>query len=185
MKKYLEIFWTFFKIGLFTFGGGYVMINIMSHTIVNKKQWLTEDEMFDLLVISESTPGPFAINGATYIGYKRAKFWGSFFATLGVVLPSFIIILLINFFLEAFKENLIIQNALKGISAGVSVLILLAFMKMSKKIQVNIVNVILFVVALAVAFFNFFSIIYVLIAGALFGLIYGTVRSRRDVNRTT
>ncbi|NMA05479.1 MAG: chromate transporter [Acholeplasmataceae bacterium] len=185
MKKYLEIFWTFFKIGLFTFGGGYVMINIMSHTIVNKKGWLTEDKMFDLLVISESTPGPFAINGATYIGYKHAKFWGSFFATLGVILPSFIIILLISFFLETFKENLIIQNGLKGISAGVSVLILLALMRMGKKVPINLVNIILFLVALVVAFFNFFSIIYVLIAGAIFGLIYGTVRGRKDVNRTT
>ena len=100
--------------------------------------------MFDLLVISESTPGPFAINGATYIGYKHAKFWGSFFATLGVVLPSFIIILLISFFLETFKENLIIQNGLKGISAGVSVLILLALMRMGKKVPINLVNIMLF-----------------------------------------
>lgn len=179
MKKYLDIFWTFFKIGLFTFGGGYVMIQMMSHTIVNKKGWLTEDEMFELLVISESTPGPFAINGATYIGYKRAKFFGAFFATLGVIVPSFIIILLISFFLQAFKENIIIQNGLKGISAGVSVLILLALMKIGKKVPINVMNIILFIAAFVVAFFNFFSIIYVLIAGALFGLIYGVVRSKR------
>lgn len=179
MKRLLDIFWTFFKIGLFTFGGGYVMINIMSHTIVTKKGWLTEDEMFELLVISESTPGPFAINGATYIGYKCRKFWGSFFATLGVILPSFIIILLISFFLQAFQNNIIIQNGLKGISAGVSVLILLALMKIGKKVPINIINIILCVVAFIVSFFNLFSIIYVLIAGALFGLIYGVVRSRR------
>ncbi|MFA5720046.1 MAG: chromate transporter [Acholeplasmataceae bacterium] len=180
MKKYGEIFITFFKIGLFTFGGGYVMINIMSHTIVNKKGWLSEDEMFELLVISESTPGPFAINGATYIGYKHAKFWGSFFATLGVVLPSFIIILLISFFLQAFKDNIFIQNGLKGISAGVSVLILLALMKIGKKAPINVINVLLFLIALVVSFFNFFSIIYVLIGGAIFGLVYGLIRSRRD-----
>lgn len=180
MKKYGEIFLTFFKIGLFTFGGGYVMINIMSHTIVNKKGWLTEDEMFELLVISESTPGPFAINGATYIGYKHAKFWGSFFATLGVILPSFIIILLISFFLQAFKDNLFIQHGLKGISAGVSVLILLALMKIGKKVPINVVNIVLFLVALVVSFFNLFSIIYVLIAGALFGLIYGLIRGRSN-----
>ena len=180
MKKYGEIFITFFKIGLFTFGGGYVMINIMSHTIVNKRGWLSEDEMFELLVISESTPGPFAINGATYIGYKHAKFWGAFFATLGVVLPSFIIILLISFFLQAFKDNIFIQNGLKGISAGVSVLILLALMKIGKKVPINVINVLLFLIALVVSFFNFFSIIYVLIGGAIFGLVYGLIRSRRD-----
>ena len=131
MKKYLEIFWTFFKIGLFTFGGGYVMINIMSHTIVNKKGWLTEDKMFDLLVISESTPGPFAINGATYIGYKHAKFWGSFFATLGVILPSFIIILLIAKYSEKFLKTKQAKYILSAIQPMVLGFILSAFLSVT------------------------------------------------------
>lgn len=176
MKKLLEIFATFFKIGLLTFGGGYVMINVMSHDIVKKKGWLTEDEMFDLLIISESTPGPFAINAATFIGYKKHKFWGSFFATLGVVLPSFLVILLISIFLQAFKENAFIQNGLRGISAGVSVLIFLALMRLGKKVPINVLNVILFLAALIVSFFNLLSIIYVILGGAIIGIIYGSIR---------
>ena len=94
MKSLLELFWIFFKLGLFTFGGGYAMIPQIKEIIVEKKKWLTDDEMLEIIAIAESTPGPIAVNMATYIGYLRKKFWGSFFATLGVVLPSFIIILL-------------------------------------------------------------------------------------------
>src|SRR5690554_2505100 len=183
MKLLLKIFLTFFKIGALTFGGGYVMIGVMHKDIVDKKGWLTDEEMLDLLAISESTPGPFAINAATFIGYKKAKFWGSFFATLGVVLPSFIIIILISLFLNAFSENQIIQNALKGISAGVGVLILLALFRIGSKIPITVLNVVIFVVAGLVAFLNLFSLVYLLIAGVIFGIVYGLIKNRRgEVN---
>lgn len=179
MKKLLEIFYTFFKIGLLTFGGGYVMIGVMHRDVVEKKGWLDDEEMLNLLAISESTPGPFAINAATFIGYKRAKFWGSFFATLGVILPSLIIIILISLFLEAFSTNQLIQNALKGISAGVGVLILLAFFRIGRKTPITLLNIIIFLIAATLAFFNIISIIYVIIVGAIFGIIYGLIRDRR------
>ena len=92
MKKSLELFWIFFKIGLFTFGGGYAMIPQIKEVVIEKKKWISEEEMLDIIAIAESTPGPIAINSATYIGYKQNKILGSIFATLGVVLPSFLII---------------------------------------------------------------------------------------------
>ena len=95
MKKYLELFLTFFKLGLFTFGGGYAMIPSLKEIVVEKKKWLSEEEMLEILAISESTPGPIAINMATFIGYRQKKVLGSVLSTLGVVLPSLIIIYII------------------------------------------------------------------------------------------
>ena len=98
MKKNLELFGVFFKIGLFTFGGGYAMIPQIKEVVIEKKKWMTEEEILDVIAIAESTPGPIAINSATYIGYKQNKIIGSIFATLGVVLPSFLIIFIISLF---------------------------------------------------------------------------------------
>lgn len=179
MKLLMTIFLTFFKIGALTFGGGYVMIGVMHKDIVDKKGWLTDEEMLELLAISESTPGPFAINSATFIGYKKAGFWGSFFATLGVVIPSFITIILISLFLQAFSENQMLQNGLRGISAGVGVLILLALFRIGSKIPKTWFNFVIFMIAVVIAFFDLFSLVYLLLAGAVFGIIYGLIQSKR------
>lgn len=177
-KTYFDIFITFFKIGLFTFGGGYAMIGVMQKDIVEKKKWIDEDTMLELITISEATPGPFAINGATYIGYHKAKFFGSLFATLGVVLPSFMVILLVSLFLEAFNDSIIVQNALRGISAGVPVLIFHALFKLSKKVTINIINGSLLVIAFVVSFFTNFSVVLLLILTAIFALIYTAIERR-------
>ena len=105
MKKYFELFLTMLKIGLFTFGGGYAMISIIEDNCVEKKKWITHDEMMNVTVIAESTPGPIAINCATFVGYKVAGMMGAVFATFGVVLPSFIIILLKNKYYSTFQLN--------------------------------------------------------------------------------
>ena len=120
MKKLLDLFLSFFKIGLFTFGGGYAMISIIENTCVEKKKWITHDDMMNVTVIAESTPGPIAINCATFVGYKHAKLPGSIAATLGVVLPSFIIIYIISMFLDNFLEIKIIANAFNGIKIAVA-----------------------------------------------------------------
>lgn len=177
-KTYFDIFITFFKIGLFTFGGGYAMIGVMQKDIVEKKKWIDEDTMLELITISEATPGPFAINGATYIGYHKAKFFGSLFATLGVVLPSFMVILLVSLFLEAFNDSIIVQNALRGISAGVPVLIFHALFKLSKKVTINIINGSLLGIAFVVSFFTNFSVVLLLILTAIFALIYTAIERR-------
>ncbi|MGI6782357.1 MAG: chromate transporter [Acholeplasmataceae bacterium] len=170
LKDYLDLFITFFKIGLFTFGGGYVMLGIIEKEVTEKKQWITKDEMFNLLAIAESTPGPFAINAATFIGYKRAKFIGSFLATLAVILPSFIIIILISIFLNQFESNKYIQGFLKGIQAGVGVLIFQAAYRLSKPIEKTYFNIIIFFIALIVAFLTNFNLIYLMLILMTFGI---------------
>ncbi|MGN8720178.1 chromate transporter [Holdemanella porci] len=131
----MELFFTFVKIGLFTFGGGYAIISMIENNCVEKKAWITHDEMMDVTVIAESTPGPIAINCATFIGYKKAGFLGALVATLGIVVPSFIVIFLISMFLDNFLEITIVANAFKGIKVGVGLLILDAAITMINKMQ--------------------------------------------------
>lgn len=133
MNVLFDLFITFAKIGLFTFGGGYAMIAIIENNCVEKKQWITHDEMMDITVIAESTPGPIAINCATYTGYKTAGLLGSIVATLGIVLPSFLVIYFISVFMSNFLEIKIIANAFKGIKIGIGLLILDVGIGMVKK----------------------------------------------------
>ena len=129
----LDLFLTFAKIGLFTFGGGYAMISIIENNCVERKKWITHDEMMNVTVIAESTPGPIAINAATYVGYRQAGVPGAIAATLGIVLPSFSIIYLISMFLDNFLELTVIANAFQGIKIAVGLLILNAGINMVKK----------------------------------------------------
>ena len=173
MKSLLELFWIFFKLGLFTFGGGYAMIPQIKEIIVEKKKWLTDDEMLEIIAIAESTPGPIAVNMATYIGYLRKKFWGSFFATLGVVLPSFIIILLISLAYKEFAENIYVKYAFIGIKCGVAFLITKAainmILKMKKKALPIITLILVCILMVLFEIFNisFSSIILILIGGCI------------------
>ena len=135
MPLLLDLFLTFAKIGLFTFGGGYAMIALIEKACVQQKQWITHDEMMTITVIAESTPGPIAINCATYVGYKKGGFPGSLAATLGMILPSFCIIFAISIFLDLFLEITWITHAFQGIKIAVGILILDAAVKMLRKMQ--------------------------------------------------
>ena len=135
MNKYLKLFWTFFKIGLFTFGGGYAMISLIHKESVEKNHWISDEDMNNIIVVAESTPGPIAINSATFIGYKTGKFLGAFFAVLGVILPSLIIITIISIFLVSFKSISIIQFAFDGIRAAIIILMIEAIFKLSKPLK--------------------------------------------------
>jgi chromate transporter len=135
MSDLLQLFLVFFKIGAFTFGGGYAMLSIITDNCVERKGWITHDEMMDITVIAETTPGPVAINCATFVGHKRAGFWGAVCATLGVVLPSFLVIYAISMFLEGFLEITLIANAFKGIKIAVGFLILQAGLKLQKQLE--------------------------------------------------
>ncbi|MBO4868149.1 MAG: chromate transporter, partial [Clostridia bacterium] len=115
MKMLADLFLTFFRIGLFTFGGGYAMISMIGNICVDRKEWITNDEMADITVIAESTPGPVAINCATYVGFKKKGFAGAAAATLGVILPSFLIILLVTSLLKAAWKNPCVQAVLRGL----------------------------------------------------------------------
>ncbi len=130
-----DLFWTFFKIGLFTFGGGYAMIAGVRENVVENKKWLTEEEFFEIIAISESTPGPIAINMATFVGYRKKGILGSVLATLGVVLPSLVIIYVISLFFDKFLENKIVEKAFVGIKCAVAFLIARAGFDMTKKLK--------------------------------------------------
>ena len=134
MNILLDLFLTFLKIGAFTFGGGYAMISVIENVCVEKKQWITHDDMMNITVIAESTPGPVAINCATFVGYKKKGVIGALVATLGVILPSFVIIFLIAKVLDNFLEYRWIAAAFKGIKLAVGVLILDVGIRMIKQI---------------------------------------------------
>ncbi|MBQ5801143.1 MAG: chromate transporter, partial [Clostridia bacterium] len=149
----LKLFLTFFKIGLFTFGGGYAMIANVRESVVEKNGWLSEDEFMEIIAIAESTPGPIAINMATFVGYKKAGVLGSAFATLGVVLPSLVIIFSISLFLDAFMKNKIVAYAFSGIKCAVAFLILKAGFGMFKKLEKKPLPIIVFSLVLALMIF--------------------------------
>ncbi len=134
LKSLGELFLTFAKIGLFTFGGGYAMISLIEDTCVTRKKWITQEEMTDMTVVAESTPGPIAINMATYTGWRRAGIPGALAATLGVALPSFLIIFFLSALLKQWLEIPWVARAFTGIRAAVAVLILSAGIRMAKKL---------------------------------------------------
>ena len=135
MSLLLDLFLSFAQVGLFTFGGGYAMIALIENTCVEKKRWITHDEMMNITVVAESTPGPIAINCATYVGYKQKGFAGALAATAGMVLPSFCIIFAISKLLDHFLEITWIAHAFQGIKIAVGILILDAALRMLKKMQ--------------------------------------------------
>ena len=178
MNIYLDIFLTFAKIDLFTFGGGYAMISVIEDNCVERKRWISHEEMMNMTVIAESTPGPIAINCATFTGFKKAGFLGALAATLGMALPSFVIIYLISVFLDNFLELTVIANAFSGIKIAVGILILDAAInmirKMQKKVLPRVIMICACVVMLCINLFawNFSSISLMLIAGAVSFVIF-------------
>ena len=178
-NKLLNLFLTFFRIGLFTFGGGYGMIPLIQRETVENHKWISDDDILEVIAIAESTPGPIAINSATYIGYKVAGGWGSFFATLGVVLPSCIIILIISFALREFQDIKAVQYAFNGIRAGVLALIIKAWWGMYKKMPKKLLAYFIAVPAfLATAIFDINVLIVIVCAGVI-GLVSSIINNRR------
>ncbi len=160
------------------------MIPLIKSELITKRNWISESEMIEVLAIAESTPGPQAVNMATYIGYKRGKVLGSFLATLGVILPSIIIILLISLFLKQFEDNEYVKYAFVGINASVCILIITAGLSLISNARENILTLSLFIIVLAfylvfdIINFNFSSIYYILISG-IFTLIYYLIKDKR------
>ena len=173
------------KIGLFTFGGGYAMIHLLENEFVSRKNWIDGEEFIDLVAIAESTPGPIAINCATYIGYKKERIAGALAATLGMCLPSFTIIYLISLFFDRFLEISWVASAFKGVQACVIFLILSAGFKMLKKIKKTpfsiTVMAITFVcmITLSLLSIKFSSIFYILIFGSI-GLAIYAIRHLKE-----
>jgi chromate transporter len=182
MKKphhLFELFWVFFKIGAVTFGGGLAMMPIMRKEVVETKGWVDDDDILKILVISESTPGVFAVNAATFIGYKIQGFWGSLAATLGVIIPSLMTISIISFFILQFKALTLVQYAFYGIQAAVALLIFKAALKLSKKIHFDAFAWILLIASILFATFTNISVLWLLLIGAILGIVYGMIENIR------
>lgn len=172
VKSLETLFFTFFKIGLFTFGGGYAMIALLEEEFIQRRKWLDKDEFLDMTAIAESTPGPVAINSATYLGYKLAKVPGAVTATVAVCLPSFLIIYAISLFFEQFTQLTVIANAFKGIQVCVIYLIFSAGVRMLKALDRSpfatgvLAAVMLVMVGLSLAGVSVSSILLILLSGA-------------------
>jgi len=185
MPILIELFLTFARIGLFTFGGGYAMLSIIENICVERKNWITHDEMMNITVIAESTPGPIAINCATYVGYKRGKLPGAILATFGVVLPSFIIIFIISMFLEGFLEITWVAHAFQGIKTAVGILVLDAAVKMIKKmkkkaLQIGILLVSFGIIILVNILKLHLSSVVVMFVSALVSIIFFLVDKKQE-----
>ena len=191
MKKYFSLFLTMFKIGLFTFGGGYAMIALLENEFVEKKKYVDKEEFLDMVAIAESTPGPIAINAATYLGYKHLGFFGSLFATVGVIIPSFIIIFTISLFFDAFLSFTLVEYAFRGIQVCVIYLIFSAGLKMLKSMKKTVLSVaIVSMVALCMVIFSAFavkfsSIFYILVCGCvgLFVYFVNGMKNRKEAEK--
>ena len=170
-KRLWQLFVTFLKIGGFTFGGGYAMIPLIQKETVENKGWITDEDILEIIAIAESTPGPIAINSATFVGYRTAGFWGAVCATTGVVLPSFLIILGISYVLRQFQEIRAVQYAFNGIRAGVLALLFKALWTMYQKSPKGWAAYVVMAGAFIATAFLHINVLYVIIACAVFGIV--------------
>ena len=178
MNKIRTLFLTFFKIGAFTFGGGYAMVALLASEFIEKKKWISRDDFLNMVAIAESTPGPVAVNSATYIGYSIAGSKGAAAATIAVCLPSFFVIYCISLFFDRFLSLTVVAHAFRGIQVCVIYLILSAGLKMLRQLERNAFNVCILAAVIAamvgcsVAAVSFSSIYYILLSGAAGVLLY-------------
>ena len=184
MNKSLDLFLTFMKIGAFTFGGGYAMIPLIQKEVCENKKWMNEKDISDIVAISESTPGPIAINAATFVGYKTSGFPGACIATLGVVLPSFLIISLISLVLTQFQDIRAVQYAFMGIRAAVLALILKALWMMFRTTKKKVISYIIMGLSLVLTAFMKTDAVFVIIGCGLFGLLWSFLNRKEQNNGT-
>ena len=171
MDILFDLFKTFCRIGGLTFGGGYAMLPMLQKEVVDERKWATNDELLDYYAVGQATPGIIAVNTATFVGYKVKGIWGALFATLGVVSPSFVIILVIASFLQNFSKYIIVQNAFSGIRVAVGVLILNAIIGLLKKSVVNKISTVIFIVTCLFGIVLNISPIYIVIAACIIGIL--------------
>ncbi len=176
MNFYINSFGTFFKIGLFTIGGGYAMVPLIEEEIVNKKQWIAKEDFIDLLAIAQSVPGVFAVNLSIFIGYKLRKFPGALAMALGTILPSFLIILGIALFFQRFKEYEAVENIFKGIRPAVVALIAAPTFNMAKSAKINKYNVWIPIVSALLIWLLGVSPVYIIALAGVGGFIFGKLK---------
>lgn len=180
MKFYIEAFCTFFKIGLFTIGGGYAMVPLIEEEVVNKKKWLIQEDFIDLLAVSQSVPGVFAVNISIFIGYKLKKFSGALALALGAILPSFLIILGIALFFQRFKEYEAVENIFKGIRPAVVALIAAPTFTLAKSAKINKYNVWIPIISALLIWLMGVSPVYIIAIAGIGGFIYGKIKNKNN-----
>ena len=176
---YLQLLWSFFQIGLFSIGGGYAAMPLIQHQVVDLHPWLTMTQFADIMAIAEMTPGPIAINSATFVGYQVCGTFGAFCATLGVVLPSFLVIYVISFVLRQFSQLLVVQYAFNGIRAGVLALLLKALLSMYRQSPKGAVAYAIMAGAFVLTAFCGVDAVLVILASAAIGLAASHMAKRR------
>ena len=167
MRGLLDIFWSFLKIGAFTFGGGYAMIPLIQHEVIHRRRWIEERDFLDLLTLAQTAPGPIALNTAVFVGYKRRGYLGALSAIMGVIVPSFLVILFVAIFFASIRDNAYVDAAFKGMRPAVVALIVAPIIGLTKGMRWWLVAVAL-AVALVVWYFGI-SPVWFLIAGAVVG----------------
>ena len=183
MKELMNLFWTFCRIGGLTFGGGYAMLPMLQKEVVETHKWATEQELLDYYAVGQATPGVIAVNTATFIGYKEKGILGAIFATCGVVFPSLAIIMSIAGFIDSFSDLNIVQHAFSGIRVAVGVLILNALVNLVKGSVKDILGIILFVATFIISIFFNISVVYIVVASALIGIISDFVNRKRGIKQ--
>ena len=185
-KILINLFMSFFKIGLFTIGGGLAMIPMMEKELINKKRWINDEELLDYYAVSQSTPGIIAVNVATFVGYKQAGIIGGIFATLGIVTPSWIIITILAFFINSISDYPMVQKALKGINVAVASLLTSVIINFSKKTIKNFYNGLFMFLAFVLVFFlkvpSYWIIISAIIMGILIVLVQDKIKAKKTLD---
>ena len=177
----LELFTTFFKIGLFTFGGGFAMISLIEREVIERKRWIERKDFVDMLVLAQSVPGPVAVNTAVFVGYKRAGVAGAVAATLGTVLPSFLAILLLALFFAEVRDNRYVDAAFRAMRPAVVALIVAPLVGLTKGMRWYLIAL-AGVVAMAVWYFGF-SPIYLIAGGVAVGVFMAVYNGRKGARR--
>ena len=185
-KILINLFMSFFKIGLFTIGGGLAMIPMMEKELINKKRWINDEELLDYYAVSQSTPGIIAVNVATFVGYKQAGIIGGIFATLGIVTPSWIIITILAFFINSISDYPMVQKALKGINVAVASFLTSVIINFSKKTIKNFYNGLFMFLAFVLVFFfkvpSYWIIISAIIMGILIVLVQDKIKAKKTLD---
>ncbi|MCI5667013.1 MAG: chromate transporter [Spirochaetia bacterium] len=180
IKLNLELFWSFFKIGGMTFGGGLTMLPMLEHELVQKKEWVSEEELLDCYAIGQCTPGIIAVNTATFVGYKKNKISGGIFATLGMIFPSIMIITIIAMFLKNFMDNIWFQHALQGVRGVVCALLCNTVINLCKKSLKNLFTELVFLAVLLLGFFTKIPTIILVLLAAAAGIIADLIKEKTE-----
>lgn len=179
MKHYLDLFLVFFKIGAFTLGGGYAMVPLIEKEVVDNKNWLDKQEFIDSLALAQSSPGPIAVNTAVFVGYKSHGILGALCTTLGAILPSFLIILVIAMFFRNIKDNIYVEKAFKAIRPAIVALIAAPIYNMSKSVGINKKTIFIPILVAILISFAGITPIFFIIAAAVGGIIYGKMKEEK------